>query len=264
MESLVVYGSSRGTTEKVAEVIAESMRSSGVSATSLSVDLVRQVPHRLRAADVLGIGSPVYFLREPRYVTEFVSELGSLEGKKAFVFCTCGFDRAGETLPRLAAMLSDRGAVVVGAREFRAAMSYMPHRKRGIGNPEGLPDESDLSHARDFGRRMAGAMALDRIDLTPASRLTRLRAGLLANRTFRRWWLPGIRVVEKDCTSYGSCLSRCAFRGLERREGDEIPSVTEDCVQCLECLAYCPRSAIVADSRIKEWLTVLVYRLGIH
>jgi ferredoxin/flavodoxin len=264
VNALIVYGSSRGTTERIAETIAEGMSSTGASASAISLELIRLVPDRIRTADVLGIGTPVYFLREPRFMTEFVSDLPLLEGKRTFFFCTCGTDRIGETFQRLDRLLSQRGAVVVGARRFRSAMSYFPHRRRGLGNPEHLPDESVLIEAREFGEHMTRAMELDPIELPPASQMIRLKAQLLANKTFRKMLFPGVRVIKKDCTGYGSCLSRCKFKGLDRAEEEEIPFITDNCMQCLECITYCPRSAIVPDSRVKEWLTVAGYHLGVH
>lgn len=264
VKALIVYGSSRGTTAKIAEAIAEGMEAAGASASAISVELLRLVPDRVRTVDILGIGSPVYFLREPRYMTEFVSSLGMLESKKAFVFCTCGMDRVGETLRRLHTMLSEQGAAVIGAKHFRSAMSYFPHRKRGFGNPDHLPDDSELTAARNFGEQMTHAIDLDPVSLAPPSLATRLKAQLLGNKRFRSTLFPGVRLNAKECTGYGSCLTRCPFNGLARKDGEDIPFITDNCVQCLECIADCPRGAIVIDSRTKEWLSTLSYRWGIH
>ena len=66
------------------------------------------------------------------------------------------------------------------------------------------------------------------------------------------------------CTGYGSCISRCPFNGLDRKDGEDRPFVTDDCIQCLQCIDFCPRSAIVIDSPVKEWLSALSYRVRIH
>lgn len=263
---LVAYGSSQGTTGTVANAIVEGMEAANASAAAVRVD--RLMPSRLAAVDILGIGSPVYFLREPGYIDDFISSLPSLEGKKAFVFCTTGMNRVGETLLRLATKVSARGAAVVGAESFPAAMAYLPYRRRNLGNPEGLPDEAVLSSARLFGTRMAGAFGLEPLSPPAPSYATRLKAGLLADPRLRRLWLPGARLNTGKCTGYGSCISRCYFKAIDRDEEDEddegIPTITDGCIQCLECITSCPRDAIEVDSRFKESLSSFMFRLGIH
>jgi ferredoxin len=240
------------------------MTEAGLSTSAIRFDLLSLTPRRLDAVDVVGIGSPVYFLREPAYVTDAISQLPSLEGKRGFVFCTCGMDRVGETLHRLRGHLAERGAVVVGARWFRSAMSYFPYRRRGFGNPSHLPDEEQFKAAHEFGLHMARAFELDPVELEPITRATRWKARLLASDALRKQVFPGVQLDHAACTGYGSCLSRCPFEALNRHEGEEIPFVTRSCTQCLECIESCPRAAIVPDSGAKEWISTLGYRLGIH
>jgi flavodoxin len=139
MKALITYGTGRGTTAQIAEAITAGMKEAGVDATAVSIEYAAMAPARVAATDILGIGSPVHFYREARYMTNFLSTLPRLEGKKAFIFCTCGMDRSGETLNRLHAGLVEHGASVVGAESFRSAMSYYPLRKRGLGNGDDLP-----------------------------------------------------------------------------------------------------------------------------
>lgn len=263
LAALVAYGTMRGTTGAIGEAIAAGLNAAGASASAVHLDLLAMMPGRIAKAELLGFGSPVYFLREAAYVADFIRALPSLAGKKAFVWCACGMNRIGETLPRLQALLSERGAVVVGAQHFPSAMSYLPYRKRGFGNPDHLPDEGVLAAARDFGRRMAQARGLAPIALPPVSLPTRLKARLLASRRFRKLFLPPI-TINQACTGYGSCISRCPFRGLDRKDGEDVPFVTDACIQCLQCLDYCPKGAIVTDAPVKERLSALSYRLGLH
>jgi ferredoxin len=262
--ALVVYGGSRGTTAKIANAIVEGMQAERLSASSIPLSLLRMMPSRLESADIVGIGSPVYFLREPPYVTRFLSGLGALRAKKAFVFCTCGMDRPGETLERLGSMVRRLGPELVGAARFRTAMSYFPYRKRGLGNPGTLPDEAELASAHRFGREMARAPEPGSFRLERPGLGVRWKARLLANLRFRRAFFPGVELVTSTCTGYGSCLSRCPVEAIARHDGNEIPDVGENCIQCLECISDCPRGAIVIDSALKEWISTLSYRLRIH
>lgn len=262
--AIIAYGTGRGTTAQFAEAIAEGMNAAGASATAISIEYLALVPSRIAAADIFGIGSPVHFYREARYTTNFLSVLPRLDGKRAFAFCTSGMNRVGETLNRLHAALLDHGASVVGTAIFQSAMSYYPLRKRGLGNGDNLPDASALEAARQFGERMARAGELEPIKAAHVSTSTTLKARLLGNLRLRRLFFPGVRLDITKCTGYGQCMSRCLMSGLARNDGATVPYVTEACVRCLECIAWCPRGAIEPDSRIKEWLSTLSTRLGIH
>ena len=264
LNALVAYGTARGSTGWIGEAIAEGLESTGMEASAVKFDLVDMMPGRVESADIFGLGAPVYFLREPAYVADFVAELPSLEGKKAFVFCTCGMDRVGETLARLRDLLVGRGAEVVGAEYFQSSMSYLPYRRRGLGNAPDLPDRAQFDAARAFGSAMARALELEGIAVERVSRATRWKAQLLASRRFRSVVFPAVYLDTSKCTGYGSCISRCAFLGLDRGEDEEIPSITDRCIQCLECVDTCPREALVVPPSTREWLSTLSYRLGIH
>jgi NAD-dependent dihydropyrimidine dehydrogenase PreA subunit/flavodoxin len=262
MNAIIAFGTGRGTTGRIAEQIADGMAAAGVRATAVGVQWL--APTRVGQADILGVGTPVHFYREARYLTSFLATLPRLEGRRAFLFCTCGMDRPGETLRRLYTLLTERGASVVGAEAFRSAMSYYLLRARRLGNPDDLPGEGELEAARQYGVRMARAHELRPIDPPRVSLLTALKARLLANVRIRSLIFPGVRLNTALCTGYGSCLSRCLLNGLDRHDGDTLPYITDACVRCLECIAWCPRGAIEPDSRLKEWTATLSYRLGIH
>jgi len=262
MKGLIAFGTGRGTTAKIAGEIAEGMKTERVTTSAVSVEYL--TPARVAGADIVGVGSPVHFYREARYLTNFLRGLPRLDGKYAFAFCTCGMDRPGETLARLHCALAERGATVVGAESFRSAMSYFLLRDRGLGNPDTLPGDAELAAAREFGARMARAHELDPIAPPPASTLVRVKARLLADMRLRRLVFPGPRLNTTLCTGYGSCLSRCLVNGLDRKDGETIPFVTATCVHCLECVLWCPRGAIEPESRVKAWTATLAYRLGIH
>lgn len=262
MKALIAYGTGRGTTGRVADAIAEGLNEAGVNSSALSVEYI--TAGRVSGSDVLGVGTPVHFYREARYVADFLSALPRLDGKKAFVFCTCGMDRPGETLHRLHGALTERGAIVVGAESFRSAMSYYPHRKRRLGNGDHLPDDSVLQAARRFGLRMGRPEELAPVQPNHVSFMTSVKARILANMKLRRTVFPVVRMNLAVCTGYGSCLSRCLVGGLDRKDDEIAPFFTDSCVYCLECVAWCPRGAIEVDSHVKEWISTLSYRLGIH
>ena len=220
---------------------------------------------RIVSAEILGIGVPVYFLREPSFVSRFIKELPPLDGRKGFIFCCTGMNRAGESLQRLQKALVDRGLSVVGAECFPTAMNYPPYRSQGLGNSEELPDDAVLGTARAYGVRMARAPELGPVTVPRVGIVTRFKARLLAHEGFRRTFLPGVRVNAELCTGYGSCISRCPLEALDRDdEEDTVPTVGDECIHCLLCIDTCPKAAIEIDSKLKVKLCALLYRIGIH
>lgn len=265
IDVLIAYTSTSGTTAKVSEAIVEGLESAGANATAIRIDRLAMMPSRIASADVLGIGAPVYFLREPSYVSRFIADLPPLGGRRGFIFCCAGMNRVGESLYRLHDSLVDRELTVVGAEWFPTAMSYPPYRSQGLGNREEKPDDEVLAAARAYGVRLASASELGPVTLPNVGVATRFKARLLAQEGFRRMLLPGIRLNTNLCTGYGSCISRCPFEALDRDEDeDTIPTVGDECIRCLQCIDSCPRAAIEVDSPFKARLGALLYRLGIH
>ena len=171
----------------------------------------------------------------------------------------------GETFKRVIDLLSQQGANVIGAVYFPAAMSYLPYRRRGFGNNENLPDEEVLASARRFGASMTSWQTA--VSSQPVSLSDRMKTWVLANSTIRKLFLPGIYINPELCTGYGQCMTRCQFNGLARDDEEnevEIPYITDNCIQCLQCIDWCPRSAIEISSRIKELLSSFLYHLKIH
>ena len=171
----------------------------------------------------------------------------------------------GETFERVIDLLSQQGANVIGAVYFPSAMSSLPYRRRGFGNNENLPDEEVLASARRFGASMTSWQTA--VSSQPVSLSDRMKTWVLANSTIRKLFLPGIYINPELCTGYGQCMTRCQFNGLARDDEEnevEIPYITDNCIQCLQCIDWCPRSAIEISSRIKELLSSFLYHLKIH
>ena len=265
IDVLIAYAGTNGTTAMVSEAIVEGLESAGATASAVRIDHLAMMPSRLASANILGIGVPVYFLREPSYVSRFIAELPPQGGRKGFIFCCTGMNRVGESLHRLYDAFVDRELTVVGAEWFPTAMSYPPYRSQGLGNCATQPDNEVLAAAHAYGVRLANDSELEPVTLSKAGIATRLKARLLSHESFRRTILPGIRVNTKLCTGYGSCISRCPFEALDRDdEEDTIPTVGDECIQCLLCIDACPRSAIEINSPFKVRLSALIYHLGIH
>jgi NAD(P)H dehydrogenase (quinone) len=155
---LVVYHSVTGTTEELAEAVAEGARS--VPGTVVTVKPVAGTTNRdLEAADALLIGSPTYWGTIAAPVKQFLDDQHSFMGDKVGgAFATGGADGGGKeltVLSLLAAMLN-YGMVIVGPHYeedgFRFG-GFGVSATTGVDSP-GV-DEAEATRARLLGERVA-------------------------------------------------------------------------------------------------------------
>ena len=116
MNALVIWESVTGTTRKAAGLIAGGLRANGIEA---SVCPATRVDHgALSAASLVVVGSwtdgLVFFGQKPGRQSRLWS-LPFMTGKRAFVYCTYAVD-AGHAVDKLAAIVADRGAEVLGGK----------------------------------------------------------------------------------------------------------------------------------------------------
>lgn len=242
--ALIAYFSQAGSTERVAEAIAD-----GLQATGYETEL-----HRIgRGAgrdpagyDLIGIGSPVYYYRLPFIVSDYLRELPDLAGRPVFAFLLQGTHRfdAGN---RLRKALARKGGREVGYLNCRGAAYYLGHLKEGYLFSPDSPAERDLAAAKAFGVEVARHVASGEYgrppDEPPAPALYRLERLFLS-----RWLIENVysrlfRVDPLKCTSCGGCIETCPTANL-RKDAAGRPVWGRDCLFCMRCEMVCPEDAI--------------------
>jgi flavodoxin len=117
MKALVIWESLTGTTRKAAGHIADGLRGGGVQVTVSPVTDVDLAA--LQAADLVVVGSwtdGLVFVGQKPGRAPRLWALPFMQGKQAYVFCTYAVD-AGNVVEKLADIVEDRGASVLGARK---------------------------------------------------------------------------------------------------------------------------------------------------
>lgn len=150
MPPLIVYASRHhGNTEKVARAMGEAVGAEAVKTADCD-------PARAAEADLLGVGSGIYFARLHRSLVTWIERLPEGGGRPAFVFATSGV----RSMPignafkkRLRGPLEARGYRVIDTFDCRGYTNYGPFKLIG-GIARGRPNEADLERARGFARRM--------------------------------------------------------------------------------------------------------------
>ena len=115
IKALVVYYSRFGNTEKIAEILAESLQRGGIETKKARVDEVRL--DEVRQSDLICIGTPVYAWDIPTPVKDFINQLKGMFGlscKKAFAFDTKLKSKlAGSASTKVEEILKDLGFSIV-------------------------------------------------------------------------------------------------------------------------------------------------------
>jgi hypothetical protein len=116
---IVIYESLTGNTRRAAGMIADELAVAGHPTTVSPIDDIDF--QALRAADLVVVGGWVDGLvlvaQKPGRIGR-LRKLPWITGKKAVVFCTYAIN-SGHALDKLAALVEDRGAEVIGGMKIR-------------------------------------------------------------------------------------------------------------------------------------------------
>ena len=141
MNTLIIYHSEHhGNTEKVAQTIAAALNAELVRSQDIDFDDVR-------AYDLVGIGSGVYYGHFHQNLFRFIERLPDQVGRKAFIFSTTGSKSYGERANNSAKLkIEGKGFEVVG--EFCCLGFDTALSTEGIN--KGRPSAEDLNAAETF------------------------------------------------------------------------------------------------------------------
>lgn len=146
MKTLVVYTSKhKGNTKKIAEAISDEL-----SADLLDTSAV--TPEKIRAYDMVGIGSGIYGGQHDKEQFELVKKIDG-SGKLAFIFATSGGGKE-KSNKHMKKALEEQGFKVVGTFITRGFCSWGPFKLFVGGLSKGHPNESDVKAAKEFAKSL--------------------------------------------------------------------------------------------------------------
>jgi len=245
LRTAIVYFSQTGNTEKVAKAIARGLAEVGSSPQLIRLEEASKID--LSQFDLIGVGTPVFFYKEPFNVKDFLKALPSLKGKHAFLFITMG-GHPTNTLLRMAKFIEKKGAIVIGTFQAFGYDTFPPYI--GQDRRKGHPTEEELQEAQRFGRDLPGR--LEKILCGDMSQLPRFkrqygkffRLSLILKPPLMRFIFPKKNVLEEKCTACGLCVQKCPVGNIELRP---LPQFGKKCIYCYFCERVCPEGAIFCD-----------------
>ncbi|MDB9822907.1 hypothetical protein OAC89_04325 [Deltaproteobacteria bacterium] len=147
LRGIVVYYSAGGNTAQVANALWRGMK----SVITCDVAPIKKVkPADMAKYDVVAIGSPNWFMREPANVKVFTHDMPRMDGKHCIFFGTHGSMPVGQFWSMSRNILK-KGMSIIGWNDWYGA--DLMHGSQPDGE-SGHPDVIDLAEAEAFGRQM--------------------------------------------------------------------------------------------------------------
>jgi flavodoxin/ferredoxin len=247
MKTAIVCFSQTGNTRKVAEKIRD-----GILKNAGQCDLVRieEVDgSALTGYDLLGLGCPVFYCKEPFNVRDFMEGLPQQKNKHWFVFCTHGAVM-GQTLLSMTECLEKKGASVIGSHHTYADITVPFYPKHTL--TSGHPDDQDLKEAFEFGKaiiRCSKAVSdgdtATVIRPSPAPESWAQNEAKMLTREILSKVIPRLSINLETCVQCGECQDSCPVNGIDIES--RPPRIQEPCIYCLHCASTCPTCSIEAD-----------------
>ena len=249
MKTLIIYFSQTGNTRKIAECIRDGI----VNVTDrCDTKTLKDVDANLLLDyDLVGLGAPVFYYKEPFNVRDFIEALPDLKDQHWFVFCTHG-NVIGNFFPSITRRLKQRGAIVMGFHNTYANITVPFYPKPSY--TSGHPDAEDLEQAKNFGRNIAR--------LSP--KITDKNSALIpepAPVSSEEWIqdsnnlteevldqvLPKLFIDADTCIQCHECEQNCPVQGIDIDA--DPPRIQNPCIYCWRCVNVCPTLSIGADWR---------------
>jgi flavodoxin/formate hydrogenlyase subunit 6/NADH:ubiquinone oxidoreductase subunit I len=149
LKGIVVYYSGTGNTAKIAGGIYRGMK----AVIDCDVAPIKKIdPKKMGRYDVVAIGGPIWYFREPANLRLFVYNMPHMAGKLCSIFCTHGA-MPSHFCYSIGQPLRKKAFTVIGWNHWYGTCPsmYYPHPYF----TDGHPDEIDLKEAEDFGRETA-------------------------------------------------------------------------------------------------------------
>lgn len=247
MKTLIIYFSQTGNTRKIAECIRDGIIDvTGQCDTKTMEDVDANL---LLNYDLVGLGAPVFYYKEPFNVRDFIEALPDLNGQHWFVFCTHG-NVIGNFFPSITQRLKKRRAVVIGFHNCYANITVPFYPKPSY--TSGHPDAEDLEQSKAFGREIArlSPKITDKQSALipepgPVSSEEWIRDGNNLTEEVLGQVLPKLIMNSDTCIQCRECEENCPVQGIDIDA--EPPRLQNPCIFCWRCVNICPTLSIEAD-----------------
>jgi flavodoxin/NAD-dependent dihydropyrimidine dehydrogenase PreA subunit len=250
MRCCVIYFSQTGNTRQVAETIQETL--AALAGSCALVRLEDADPQLVERYDLIGLGAPAFYFREPYNVQKFLEDLPDHSGSpRPFFFFLTNGGTPGAIAPRICGLAARQGFVTLDFYQCLGYDTYPPFAARDPASGAGHPDQQDLERAKAFASDVLNKAKLfaqnprAKTCSLPDNPVNRAVAAMFSHRALLRHMrtglLPRKNLVSQRCTKCGLCVENCPVNVISL---DPFPVFKEeDCIACYHCERICPEGA---------------------
>jgi formate hydrogenlyase subunit 6/NADH:ubiquinone oxidoreductase subunit I/flavodoxin len=270
MRGIVVYYSATGSTAKIAKAIHRGMRE------TIECDIAplkKTDPQTMGQYDLIALGAPIWYFREPANVRLFIYAMPELDGKLCVPFCTHGASPTG-FFWSMVPMLKKRGLTIIGYNSWYGSVYQVLHAPKPY-LTDGHPDEIALQEAEDFGREMAERGR--RIAAGDTNLIPELPKGPRADSLWQSHEVfrpfppapskpgepmrpappmresPVVRTVDVERCTYPTCTLCADVCPVNAIDLSRQPILfRKSCLNCALCDKMCPQLAIEVDAETMQ------------
>lgn len=236
---MIFYFSGTGNSRWVARELGKQL---GESGENIATRLMQgEVSYHAKPGETIGIVFPVYAWAAPELVSDFAKGIIPDRDNYIFVVAVCG-DNAGRTVEKLSKDIHiDAGFTVIMPNNYVALFRVdSRERVRGL-----LLDAR--GRISDIGERVRSR---EQIRDIKKGVLAHFKTGILSG-LFNRWGRSTrFFSVKPSCDGCKICEKVCPVGVVTLKEGR--PVWQGDCTQCMACINYCPKEAILYTRRSKK------------
>ena len=245
-KATVLWYSQTGNTQKCGKVLAKTFEKEGITVNYGDLrDLDRQ---KVADADLIVIGSPVFYYDTPDFVKGFIQSLPDLKGIPVAAYVTFGGPEGNQHNAACSILegLVQKKGVPVGLETFMSISSYSPSFKANDTSKKTerstiLPDRNTYKNVREY----AGFIKSEIEKGNTAEFKKSLTLREFSTYFGPEWWTKLLVkdhfIIEQNCVECGICVEKCPTNSIDL---DTLSVNTDTCVLCFGCINNCKYRAV--------------------
>ena len=243
MNIALIYFSATGNTAKIANTLIETLETyEGVNIDSFDITSLSTRLNKLDLDKYEGIffGFPIYVLRAPRIIVEWLNSFDDGKRKKISTFFTYGGVIVGLAHHDMKNLLEEKNFRVVSSGEFLGAHTY---NLAGFKSMVGHPNQDDLDIAKEYAEKTYKRFIGEDKGLLelPPAKYTEEFVNRMRSAEHRMVKIEHPSRRGATCSMCRTCEEECPTGAMDAESGEVD---TRKCVACLKCLANCPDKAL--------------------
>lgn len=241
MKAEIIYFSATGTTRKIVKAISK-----GLACETYFTDITllpNRMCYRPAGSDIVLIAVPIYGERIPQFIYDFLLQIeGGVRPLIAVsVYGNMGF---GISLNQFEAYALGNHFQLIAAGAFIGQHTYA-NEKTPIAY--GRPDETDLSQAFEFGKKIREKIDADDLTLPHIPKSTMPKFITRLPDTLTRFLIRQPVITKPLCNTCQACFNSCPMEAIDL---SSLQIDEKKCIRCYACIKACAKSARVSKFRL--------------